>query len=274
MPILRNTIRPSRRERARRIDRAFEFFLRTFLLCYFLFVFSAWLSYREEFRISEIAITGAQAVDASLVRNAVERELAQHLLWKIDRNNFLLYPRWAIPSAIMHLDTRVKDVEVDVEKKRLTIRLVEYSPVFLWCPPQNASATTTLTAGCSFADETGHIFSFAPGYSGNPFLVFVTTTPRGNERAILPKEEFDKVSAFLQKLALLQISPRLIEQSGLHDFTIMTDKPWIIRWSSARDPEEDTRNLALVLQNLGGDHLNVDTLKAIDLRFGNKVFYK
>lgn len=287
MPIFRNTIRrSSRRERLRRIDRVFEIILNLFLVCYFLFVFSAWLSYRPAFRISEIRIEGAQAVDALPVQNVVESELARRLLWKIDRNNIVLYPRWRMSSAIMALDSRIKGVTMTVESmKRLTVHVSEYSPAFLWCAsPSNLEGTSALpaksvatsTTGCSFADDTGHIFASAPEYSGNPFLVFVTTAFEENEnkRAVLPREEFDKMNLFIRKLALLGFSPRIIRQAGPHDFTLVTNMPWVIRWSSARNPEEDARNLALVLQNLSGDNFNTDALTAIDLRFGNKVFYR
>ncbi|MEK7117982.1 MAG: hypothetical protein AAB869_00035 [Patescibacteria group bacterium] len=287
MSIFRNTIRrSSRRERLRRIDRVFEIILKFFLVCYFLFVFSAWLSYRPSFRISEIWIEDTQAVDTLPVRSVVESELASRLLWKIDRNNIVFYPRRKMYSAIMALDTRIKGVTMNVESmKRFTVHISEYSPAFLWCPTPagfegastfDAKGVATSTTGCSFADETGRIFAPAPEYSGNPFIIFMTTVSEEsrNKSAVLPREEFDKMNLFLRKLAMLGFSPRIVRQSGPHDFTLFTNMPWVIRWSSARDPEEDARNLALVLQNLSGDNFNTDALKAIDLRFGNKVFYR
>ena len=280
MPVFRNTIRKSRRERMRRVDRTFERAGQAILIIYALFILSTWISHREEFRISEIRVLDARSVDSVAVQNIVESELARQLLWKINRNNSLLYPRRAMISEIKMLDTRVKTVNIAVDGRLLTVRISEYSPAFLWCSPDSGSATTTLTSGCYFADSTGHIFAQAPDYSGTPFLIYVTTVigndsdPLYSDSSILSDEEFDKVSHFLQKLSPLGITPRVVRQSGAHDFTISTDRTWEIRWSSTREPEEDVRNLSLVLQNLSKDQKSLDALKAIDLRFGNKVFYR
>ena len=284
MQFFRNTIRKSRRERMRRIDHAFALAAQALLVCCFLFFFSTWLSDRDKFQITVVSVEGAHAVDSKIIGNVATAQLSRHLLWQINRNNALLYPRHALRSEIMLLDTHIKDVETVVEGGKLTIRLHEYVSAFLWCPPlpdpgvasvtASASTTTSATTGCSFADETGHIFAPAPEYSGSPFLVFKTTRRDNNVHAILPREEFDKVNMFLAELAPLALIPRLVEQSGVHDFIITTGEPWVVRWSSTRDPKADARNLALVLQNLSVDPTNLATLKAIDLRFGNKVFYR
>lgn len=275
MPIFRNTIRKSRRERVRHVDRVFEIIFKVFIVGYFLFVLSAWLSYRPTFRIEEIQIEGARAIDEKSVHTVLEAQLARRLLWKIDRNNALLYPRSGMHLAIMAVDTRIKSADLVVSDKQLAVHLSEYSPSFLWCPPESAVATTTtVTAGCYFADSAGHIFAPAPEYSGNPFLVFLTTRSDKDKSAILPQEEFAKINIFLRKLNDFFLTPRTVRQSGANDFTITTDQSWEIRWSSARNLEEDARNLALVLQNLNGDHISTSTLKSVDLRFGNKVFYR
>jgi hypothetical protein len=283
MPIFRNTIRKSRRERMRRIDHAFAILAQTLLIFYFLFFFAAWLSHRDKFQITAVSIEGVHAVDPRAVENVVTAELSRSLLWKIDRNNALLYPRYALRSEIGLVDGRVKDVETDIEGERLTIRLREYVPTFLWCPPSIdpkdestaiTATSTTSSIGCSFADETGHIFALAPEYSGSPFLIFQTTIRGIDAHAILPTDEFNKVNTFLALLAPLALIPRQVEQAGAHDFIITTDQPWVVRWSSTRDPRADVRNLALVLENLETDPANLATLKAIDLRFGNKVFYR
>src|SRR3989344_2029785 len=126
MPIFRNTIGKSTRERLRHTDRVFERIAQTILITYALFVFSAWLSYHKEFQISEIKIEGARAVDPGAVRGVVESELDRHLLWKINRNNSLLYPKRAMERGIRAFDTRVKTVDIVVEKEKLlTVRLSE-----------------------------------------------------------------------------------------------------------------------------------------------------
>ncbi|MDO8521030.1 MAG: hypothetical protein Q7S52_02860 [bacterium] len=281
MPILRNTIRSSARERTRRIDRTFERIAQVLLIANLLFVLASWLSYREAIRITEVAVTGTLAVEAEAVKRTAESLLARPLLWKIDRNNALLYPKRAIGKAVKHLDARVKTVDLRIiERKRMVVTVGEYVPALLWCSPDQFSATTTVTRGCYFADADGHIFARAPEYSGNPFLVFATTYPLIRDDvfldnfSVLPKEEFDRVNAFLSQLGTLGLTPRIVSEAGADDFVITIDEPWTIRWSLAGDPEADGANLALVLKELGSDPVAVERLESIDLRFGNKVFYR
>lgn len=284
MPIFRSTLRSSGRERMRRIDHAFEFVVQLLLIVYFLFVLASWISERESLRITEVSVSGTLAIDAEQVKGATLSLLAQPLLWKIDRNNFLLYPKRAIVKAVSKLDARVKVVDIKLEKrKRLMVTVSEYVPALLWCPPDDSehiSATTTAVRGCYFADSEGHIFARAPEYSGNPFLVFATTFPEINEDsfldnfAILPKDELARLNAFLSELSKQGLSPRIVSEAGANDFIITTDKPWTVRWSLAGDPEKDGANLALVLEELESGTGAMEKLESIDLRFGNKVFYR
>src|SRR3989338_168338 len=209
------------------------------------------------------------------------RSSARERTRRIDRDNFLLYPKRAITSAIKSLDARVKEVDIVlIDRRRLVATVSEYAPALLWCPPERISATTTVTTGCYFADHEGHIFAPAPEYSGNPFLTFATTYPAVSEHSfladlsILPTDEFLKTSAFLRRLAEIGLMPRIVEEVAPHDFVIVTDRPWTIRWSSAGDPETDAENLTLVLEHLPKDGTEPEAVESIDLRFGNKVFYR
>lgn len=281
MPILRSTIRNSARERARRIDRVFELTAKILLVAHFLFVLSAWFSYRESLRITDITVLGTLAVSADNVKSAAEGLLARPLLWKIDRNNFILYPKRAITAAIKRSDARVKAVDIALtDRKRLTVQVSEYVPALLWCQPEQVTTATINTRGCYFADSEGHIFARAPEYSGNPFLIFATTYPAMNDGAfldgfdILPKDNLNKVHSFLAQLRNLGLTPRIVSEVGADDFIFVTDEPWTIRWSLSGDPEKDGANLALVLEELSNDPTATQKLESIDLRFGNKVFYR
>jgi len=265
----------------RRIDRAFELFARTLLVLYFFYVLASWISQRETFKITAVVVEGTLAVDPEKVVGNIESFLREPLLWRIDRNNSVLYPKRAIRKAILELNPRVKQVSLVLdEDKRMVASVEEYVPTLLWCPPEHISATTTIITSCYFSDSVGHIFAPAPDYSGNPFLVFATTFPNTSEgvapsgQSILPADEFAKVNSFLRQLSGLGLTSRVVREVGVHDFIVLTDKPWTIRFLSTNDPVADGANLALVLENLTKDEVTLDALESIDLRFGNKVFYR
>ena len=281
MPRPQSTIRrKSRRVVARRIDRTFQAIAQALIVSYALFMLAMWLSYQPGLEITQVKVTGTQAVDRAGIESTAEKFLSQKMLWKINRNNVVLYPKNSIQESIRVFDSHVKTVDMSVRGHELDIVISEYSPAYLWCPPGGVDTKTFVTLGCSFADENGHIFSSAPDYSGNPFLVFTTATSveqmtNGTTYStIYTKEEFEKVKLFLTELTTLQLTPHVVRHTGENDFTVSTDKPWTIRWSSASDPAESVANLTLVLQNINKEAGGEAKLETIDLRFGNKVFYK
>lgn len=281
MPILRKTIRHSARERTRRIDRAFERIAQALIVANLLFIGATWFSERETIRITDVVINGTLATDPALLDQTATELLHRPMLWRIARDNIILYPKRAIGAALKRSDARVKEVDVALlDRRRLVATVSEYAPSLLWCPPERVSATTTAVKGCYFADETGHIFSRAPEYSGIPFFVYATTYPEIDERtflsgrSILPKDEFAIVNAFLDRLLDLELRPRIIHEVGPHDYLIVTQMPWTIRWTSAGDPAVAVEHLALVLEHLSNDEGEKSEIEMIDLRFGNKVFYR
>lgn len=282
MPIFRRTIRNAARERARRIDRVFERLLQVIIVANVFFIIATWSSEREALRLTAVEVRGALAVDASAALARTRSLLDEPLLVRIARDNIVLYPKRAIESAIKRLDSRVKEVDVALlPHRRLVATVVEYVPAYLWCSPEDDMyATSSTAADCYFADETGHIFSRAPDYSGLPFLVFSTTHPAVDpdqlftHQAILPSDEFATVKIFLDELRRAGLDPRLLRQMGEHDFLVATQMPWTVRFTSAADPRTTVEHLTLALEHLSDEEKAGGDVGVIDLRFGNKVFYR
>jgi hypothetical protein len=131
-------------------------------------------------------------------------------------------------------------------------------------------------AHCYYADDQGYIFAEAASWSGHPYTTFVSTSTAQSLRThILPKEEYALVGQFLSSLTAIDIFPHTVTILGNNDFRIDTTLPWDILWSSEKDPQKSTDNLALVLSSLQTmDTKKKTELESIDLRFGDKIFYK
>jgi hypothetical protein len=61
---------------------------------------------------------------------------------------------------------------------------------------------------------------------------------------------------------------------GGNDFRVSTGHAWDILWTSVKDPQVSVDNLALMLRSLEQDPSKEADLRVVDLRFGNKIFYK
>lgn len=262
----------SQRVRTARIDKMFAYAGNIILISYAIFFFVVWLSYRPSLLITQVHIEGLHALDPEAAASVVKEKFKEPFLWKISRANALFYPKQNIRKSIFLLDARVAQVSASISARhKLDIVVTEYTPAFLWCPKEE------LSEECYFADEWGYIFARAPQYSGIAFPVYRTLLegePVG--QFILPSDEFAKISVFFEELAALRFSPRRAVALGEGDYQITVDEPWDVLFSSRKDPKESALYLEMALRSINEDHGNLDAeaIKSIDLRFGNKVFYK
>ena len=275
MPIGRKTLK-SQRARSARIDRIFASIARGLLIAYTIFFVAAWLSHRPSAIITEIAISGVHASDAAQIEAIVDDKLSKPLLYKVSRANAWLYPKRAIRKAIFESDAHVSAIELSVSpRNRLNIVIREYTPALLWCTEREGEGTTD---DCYFGDTEGYLFAKAPQYSGAAFPVYHTLlskeAPIG--KFLLPEEEYATVGRFLGLLARMGFSMRSVRELGEGDYQVAIGRPWSILFSTINEPEESALNLELALNSINLDQggISVDGLERIDLRFGNKVFYK
>ena len=271
----------SERARMRRIDRGFERLFRVVLLAYFFFVLLSWIFDRPALQIAEVRVTGTETVNAEEIQYLAAEILKKKFLWQISRNNALLYPGRAINSAVHEIDPRIAVVSVSTKgRKVLHIEVTEYVAALLWCAPnEDDHLSASSTKSCFLADKEGYVFASAPDYSGYPFDVFRTNIAGSEEDGsavglyVLPREEFEKISEFRAVLSRSNIIVREVISTDVKDYKFVTGYPWNILWSSTRDAEKSVEDLNLVLSSLDGEE-STTTLEHIDLRFGNKIFYK
>lgn len=268
----------------RRIDLAFERLCQCLLIGYFLFFAVSWWTEREAVRISTIEVSGAAASSADEIRNIAQKLLSEKILWKIDRNNALFYPRSELSLSLLAFDAHIKAVDMNVEaKKTLKINITEYLPKHLWCMSETdpgVEASTTDRSICYLADKEGYVFALAPEYSGYPFDIYRTNIAGESEQDtpvglfMLQKEELGRVYAIIAELEKEGIFVHEIDQLDEHDYSFKSDKPWVFSWTSTKDPRESVANLKLAEEEIARTKKGTTTVRSIDLRFGNKIFYK
>lgn len=278
----------SERARMRRIDLFFERVAHVFLLSYALFLMIAWISYRPSIQIEHIAIEGVHSVDQSAVSVLVTNPLAERILSRINRNNIFFYPSARVLHEISVLDPRISNAKITFNgTHQLHVTLEEFTPALLYCTKSEASSSVSLASSttpihgeCYFADERGYVFAPAPTWSGYPFLTIIasSTEHSGTSSPLrtfaLKESEYAQLKTFFIVLERMNIHPRTITMLGGGDFRISTEHPWDILWASGKDLEVSANNLALMLRSLKEEPTKETNVHIIDLRFGNKIFYK
>lgn len=138
---------------------------------------------------------------------------------------------------------------------------------------------------CFWADGRGYIFAVAPYYSGFPLLTIIEKDPVESSEVIKTEDpigsqvidnaSFDNLMGVVDALRVSGITVRQITLLANDDINLDIGFPWTVSMSLKRDANDSVDHLLLALKELGEGATGENTkLKHIDVRFGNKVFYK
>ncbi len=240
-----------------------------------------WL-YRPEANINKVEVKGTVVLKPSLVEEVVNGEISGKYFYLVPKRSAFFYPK---DSILRKLEESFKRIEkASVERSGLTgltVTISERPERYLWCGRALLLERTPENI-CYFADSGGYVFSRAPFYSGYMFLEFYgpisaedVVIPVG--KVVLPEDKFNKVVAFRNGLIPLGFNATkiLIKIDG--DYELFMAEGGRILLSSKNDLEKSLKYLNLAL---GADPLkakiekNREMLDYLDLRFGNKVFFR
>lgn len=251
-------------------------------------------SYLPQVSVQTIRISGAKEVPPELIRNYAATILNDGSHHFLSRENIFLYPRAVIENAIVGYFPRIKSAHVSRSSylsTTVSIAVEERQPFALWCSAQEI---------CYEMDDHGFIFAEAGGAaadsrSGTEYVfkggltladTSASSTPNGAQTSFNPIGR-SFVSAHLPGLIALL---RLLGQAGFtaegatiqneQDFSIPLvgslpagRQGFTLKASFGQNAETLTHNLQLVLSSdaLKGKENNIEY---IDLRFGDRVYYK
>lgn len=238
------------------------------------------VSYLPQLSVQRIDVAGANDIRPELVRAFVETELSSDSFTFFSPSNIFLYPRTEIEAAIEEYFPRVENARISRESllaNAITVSIEEREPFARWCSISRASFTEEQIELCYAIDTGGFIFApvstttaaFATRYVFEGSLA-TTSSPVGQTYL---SGTFAGVVTLLERLGQAGFSPERISAEGEQDFSVNLSQSFTIRASFGADVGSLVRNLELVLSSeaLRGEE---DELEYIDLRFGNRVYYK
>lgn len=279
----------SKRSRMRAIDKSFAIIGYTLLVVYSLYLLCVWITLRPSFFIDTIIVEGAHAISEESIRDTANAKLDERLLFWIKRNNRMLYPASSMEKEVRALSPRIANVKTVFDSaKHLRIIVTEYTPNFLYCMRSDQAlgiASTTAIEhqpkDCYFADEEGYVYAEAPEYIGYPFVAIVASSseeavthqsPVGT--TVLSEEQYARIKMYIDDLSRVGLTTHSVTLLGGGDIRAEVGMPWVIFLATDKDPERAIANLGVVLANLEKTADKGRSVREIDLRFGNKIFYK
>lgn len=252
--------------------------LYTFLiLSIVLFVWQ--LSYASFLQIRTISIEGEKTIAHSDVFAVVRNGLTGTYGHLLSKRNIFLYPRRAIQQEILATFPSVKKVSVSAQDRHtLSVRIEERKGVAVVCPLIKTPGTDT-SQECYFLDTTAFAFILAPRFTGSSYVTYevqMPPTPLGT--FIFSSDEFTQLSTFTELLKKVALSSTHVRVDGEEiEVTVTTVGRSTFKLLVKRSVSyaDVLRNLETVIESADFQRLvGLNGVDYIDLRFGNKVFYK
>ena len=256
--------------------------LKKILFLIFLFILLlvglSFLSKWEKLNINNIQISGNKVVETKIIEEIVKEKISGYYFWFFPKTNFLIYPRGEIEKELADKFKRIKDISINVKNlQTLDIFINERTALYTYCGIAPAELDDS-NQKCYFMDEDGYIFDEAPYFSGQVYLKFY-----GKTGSYFFEPNFNKLISFKETLEKVGIKPTAfyVQDDGdikmfFSSFSTSQMGPEII-FKTDSDFGQVAENLQTVLttEPLQSEFKNkYPSLLYIDLRFGNKVYYK
>jgi hypothetical protein len=261
-----------------------------FLTFAFLFSIFAIASRAESININikSIEVSGNKTISAGVIEEGAREVLSGHYLWVFPKTNFFLYPKSKMIEDLQNKHTLLKNIEVTLKEGGiLGISFEERIPTYTWCGEDlPSSAEDFQDRSCFFMDESGYVFDEAPYFSGNVYFRFFGSiesedgTPLGHH--YFP-EIWQNLNSFRITLTEMDLKPSSIYVTDEGDVEVYLASKALPPNSQKIIYKKDA-DLELLAENLNfaldTEPLKTDfkqkysELEYLDLRFGNKVFFK
>lgn len=237
----------------------------------------SWVSYLPQFNVSSISISGAKDIKEELISRSIEALLDDGSYHILSRRNILLYPRASLEEIVAKSFPLIKSVHVtrsSMFATEIVVTIEEREPFARWCRDD---------ARCYFMDDSGFIYAPVGANTGtttsqaNPRERYIfrgdiasSTEPIGQwfVQAHLPG-----LLSLLKFLGQAGFTAESAEVEDDQDILVHLQEGFLLKASFGADAGTLVKNLQLVLASevLKG---KTEELEYIDLRFGNRVYYK
>lgn len=225
-----------------------------------------WLTFLPGLSITSVAIAGTERVSPDSVKEYVESTLFDDSFSLLSKKNIFLYPRSVLEESIKQYFPRIMSVQVRRESllaQAITVTVQERQPYGRWCSEM-----------CYLLDGEGLIFAEEQPNTSTRYT-FRGALPEASNpigQIFLPGR-FSYVVTLFEQLEKGGFFPQEITTEEGKDFSVQLARGYSIRASFENEPQNIVRNLELILSSdaLRGKE---GELEYVDLRFGNRVYYK
>lgn len=229
-----------------------------------------YISYLPQFSVQTVAVSGTEKVPPKLVEEYVNTILDDGSYHFLSRKNILLYPQAVIERAVVGFFPRIASVSVSrssVASTELLVAVTERQPFALWCDS---------SGGCYQMDKDGFVFAEIPASAASSteytFRGGIATSTNPIGQTFIPAH-LPALISFLNGLGQAGFTPLGAAIESDTDFSVPLQRGLVLKASFGENADLLVKNLNLVLSS---DALadKTNDLEYVDLRFGDRVYYK
>lgn len=238
----------------------------------------SYLAHRREFRIVNVNLFGGVLVTEDEVQAKTFEFLGGSYLWLFPKNNAFLYPKNKLEEYLKENFKRIDTIDVSLKNfQRLSVVITERKHFAIWCkglPSQDSSEED-----CYFMDKNSTVFAPAPNFSGDAYFKYygllTAEDPVGKE-FIASSTIFSDMASFVDSAKKLSIRPQYVLAKGKDEYLMKLSSGTDVLFDTKESLQKTSENLSLLLSTDAISKLDKTNLPIdyIDLRFGNKLFYK
>jgi cell division septal protein FtsQ len=226
------------------------------------------VSHAERLVIKDVRVDGAQQLSANALTAAVQSGLSDNIFKIFAKANIFLYPKKSIENALATQFPRIKDVKLSrpgLLAQAVVVTVQERQPYAKWCEGQS----------CYFMDSNGFIFAEADASAPTTAYLFrMGLIPKQNPIGqTFLRGRLAGIVHFLELLSAAGYKPQGIEVENEKEFAVpLTDGPTLmVPFDVEGEKILHDLQLALDADSVRGRE---GELQYVDLRFGNRVYYK
>jgi hypothetical protein len=230
----------------------------------------------RDVNIQTVSIAGNRLIDSKDLEEATWDVLHGYYFWLYAKSNVMIYPERELKAKISERFKRIENIEIVANPDlNLAIKIKERGAQYVWCDEYMK---------CYFTDLYGYIFDEAPYFSGPVYLKFqggvsLDKSPIGQ---VVAESDFEKLALFAETMKTFGLEPttiKLLNDNETEIFLASADGgmgPKVVL-NRKNDLTRIIQNLKTAVESeplLTDIKTKYASLRYIDLRFDNKVYYK
>jgi cell division septal protein FtsQ len=230
----------------------------------FLFSFGVYLFiFHPLFQVSSVVIESSENINEKNLVDYVNQKI-QRKLFFLNSKSIFLFSEDKTQNEVLSQISTIKDISIEkVFPGEIKIKFVERTPALICCKEHN-------TKYCYYLDREGIAFQKFNNVKKNLFLIIKKGEYLLGDK-VLSKNCIESIFFLINELRRLKIETNYINLEKEDTITLITKDRWNILFS-LENYEKELKNLKLILEKIDEDKMQ--DLDYIDLRFGDRIYYK